>query len=203
MKDEHLYILHLFPNTENEKVNEVAQIRHDNLIKELESQNITQYTLVPGTYNSSNTKKEISKGHHKIVQNAKDLGLSMCLIAEDDLQFTSPNSWKYFLSQIPESFDLFFGLIYAGNIEDNRVVQGFSGGMTLYAISSRFYDTFLEQPIDTHVDRNLGNFCHLHEFKVIPEYCVIQRGGMSHQLKRHMVYDDYLVDKKIYKAETH
>lgn len=198
MINKHLNVLHLFGNTDNQKVNQVANQRYENLLKELDEQNIKDYTIIGGHYDLINTKRAISKGHHLIVQLAKDRGFENVIIAEDDIQFTSQGAWKYFLSQIPKSYDLFFGLIYHGEIKENRVVNGFSGGMSLYVCHSRFYDTFLEQPIDAHVDRNLGNLCCNYEFKVIPEYCVTQRGGYSMNLKREMYYHEYLRDKKLY-----
>lgn len=194
----HLHILHLFPNTENDKVNNVAQQRQDNLLIELKNQNITDYSLIPGFYDPINTKQAIHKGHHAIVQMAKDKGYENVLIAEDDCCFTSPNSFQYFLSQIPKSYDLFFSLIYAGDIVNNRVMNGFSGGCTLYSIHSRFYDVFLEQALNSHVDRELGNLCFKYEYFVVPQYCVVQRGGWSFNLKQSMFYDAYLVDKKLY-----
>lgn len=199
MINEHLHILHL-NQTGDLKTDKICNERYGNLMGELIEQNITHYHIWDGFYDHKNVKQAISKGHHRIVQYAKDNNLPYIIVSEDDLKFTSPNSWRYFLSQIPESFDLFFGLIYSGNVVENRVMQGFSGGMTLYAISSRFYDTFLEQPTDTHVDRNLGNLCHLYEFKVIPEYCVEQRGGMSHNLRRDMTYEPYLIGKSMYEG---
>ena len=193
-----LHILHLFANTENTKVNLVATERYNNLMQELSMQGITDYVIHPGIYNPDNPKKVIHEGHRKIVQLAKDNEQDFCIICEDDIKFTCANSWKYFLSQIPESFDLFFGLIYQGEIKDNRVLNGFSGGMTLYVVHSRFYDTFLSQPIDTHIDRQLGNLCYLYDFKVIPQYCVIQRGGYSIQRREINFYDVYLEKYTLY-----
>lgn len=196
-----LHILHLEPNTGNPKVDEVAKQRYGNLMIELKQQGITDYSLIEGYYVPENVKLAIHKGHRKIVQHAKEQGYKNCLVAEDDIKFTHPCSFKYFLSQIPESYDLMMGLIYAGTIEDNRVLNGFSGGMTLYSISSRYYQEFLDLPIDTHIDRECGLSCFNHEFYVVPEYCVIQRGGYSHQLRQVMYYDVYLDGKVLYSGE--
>lgn len=193
-----LYILHLFANTENLVVNKVATERYNNLLIELKEQGINDFVLHPGIYNPDNPKKAIHEGHRDIVQLAKDNNWENVIIAEDDIKFTNPNSWQYFLSQIPEVYDLFFGLLYQGEIKDNRVVNGFNGCMTLYVVHNRFYDTFLSQPVDTHVDVQLGNVCFQHEFKIIPQYCVIQRGGYSLNRREIQFYDVYLENKTLY-----
>lgn len=193
-----LHILHLPSNTPDSKVNEVLKTRKCALLKELEEQGITDYSLIDGFYEPYNTKLAIHKGHRRIVELAKAQRLPHCVIGEDDLKFTSPKSYEYFISQIPASYDLFFALIYSGTIENNRVMNGFSGGMTLYSIHSRYYEEFLNLPLDTHVDRECGLNCYNHEFYVVPEYCVTQRGGYSMNLRQSMTYEVYLQGKKLY-----
>ena len=198
MPNNHLYILHLFDNTENEKVNEVSRERLKNLLIELKEQGITEFTLVPGEYDPVNTKKAIHKGHRAIVQKAKDLGLSRVLIAEDDIKFTHPNSFNYFISQIPESYDIFSGLVYSASMDGNRIMNGGSGLTSLYVVNSRFYDFFLSMDIDNHVDRELALTAFKHEYYVCQPMCVEQRGGYSFNLKQSMFYSEYLRDKKMY-----
>lgn len=198
MSKDHLHILHLPPTTPDDKINKVCQERYGNLMSELINQGITSYTIWEGEYNPKNTKEAISKGWHRMVQYAKDNNLPSIICCEDDIKFTHPNSYQYFLSQIPKSYDLFFGLIYAGEIKDNRVVNGFSGGMTLISIHSRFYDTFLSLPINAHVDREAGNLSHKYEFYLCEPQVVTQRGGYSFNLKRTMFYHEYLRGKVMY-----
>jgi len=194
-----LHILHLgLKSTDDEKINRICDTRLYNLLKELEEQGIDNFKLIDGFYDPKNIKQAIHRGHNRIVEMAKAQKLPYCIMAEDDIVFTAPGAYEYFLSQIPESFDLFFGIIYHGEIIENRVVNGFSGGCSLYVVHSRFYDTFLEQPTDTHIDRQLGNLCHNHEFYVVDEYVVTQRGGYSFNLARDMVYSDYLQGKKLF-----
>ena len=187
----HLNILHL----------KRRQDRYDNLMKQLASNNITHYTIWEGYDEPKNVKQAISKGHRHIIGLAREQGLKNCIIAEDDVCFTHPNSYQYFLDQTPDDYDLFFGLVYSGNVnEENRVMTGMSGIMTLYNINSRFYDFFLDQPNDQHIDRWFGNFCHQYKFYVVPKYCVYQLGGYSDNLKRKMWYDVYLDGKELYKG---
>lgn len=200
MINPHLNILHLPPNTPDPKVNEVSKYRYDNLIEELKIQNITDYSLIDGFFDPVNMKMAIHKGHRKIVQSAKDNDLPNVIIAEDDIKFTHPNSFKYFLSQIPESYDLFCGLVYSAEVKDNRILNGGSGCATLYVVNNRFYDFFLSMNIDNHVDREILLTGYKHEYYVVNPYVCIQRGGWSHQLRQEMFYGEYLRDVKLYEG---
>lgn len=193
-----LHILHLMPDTENDQVNQVATAREQNIIHQMLWQGITDYKLHRGFYDPINTKKAIHMGHKSIVLSAKEKGLKRCIIAEDDIVFTSKNSWNYFLSQIPKDYDLFCGLIYDGTVENGRILNGMSGTHSLYCIHEKFYDFFLSQPDDNHIDRNLGMYAFLYNYIVCLPYVVIQRGGWSFNLRMNMWYDVYLVGKELY-----
>lgn len=187
-----LHILHLEPTTGIKRVDDVAQVRYERMVEQLGSQGITDYKFHPGFFDRVNTKKAIHQGHKAIVLNAKEQGLQRVIIAEDDIIFTSSNSWTYFISEIPDSYDLFFGLIYVGEIDaGDRVLNGMSGAMSLYAIHERYYDTFLSQPDDNHVDRKHGELAHKHEFYCCSPMIVKQRGGYSFNLKKENFYSVY------------
>ncbi len=194
----HLHILHLPPITGRPKTDKVSEVRLDKLIKELNSQEITDYSIIDGFYERRNTKKAIHGGHKKIVELARAQEMPNVIIAEDDIVFSSPKSYEYFLSQIPESYDLFCGLIYAGKTENNRVISAASGIMTLYSVHSRFYDFFLSINSDTHIDRELSATALQHEYYLCNPMVVYQRGGFSHNLNRIMFYHEYLRDIKLY-----
>lgn len=194
----HLHILHLFPNTPDNKVNQVAQTRQENLLKELDEQGITDYSLIEGYYEPSNTKLAIHKGHRRIVQLAKEQGFENCIVGEDDLKFSCPTSYQYFLTQIPESYDIFSALVYSASMQGNRVMNGASGIMSLYSIHNRFYDFFLSMDINNHVDREAGLTAYKHEYYVCQPMCVEQRGGYSFNLRQNMWYDVYLENTKLY-----
>lgn len=143
----------------------------------------------------------ISRAHKQIVRQAKATNMKSVIIMEDDCLFTHPNSFKYFISQIPANYDLFMGLIYAGHIENNRVLNGFSGGLTLYSIQNHFYDIFLSADENDHIDRWCGKIAHLQNYIVCHPYVVTQSGGYSDNLRRQMTYDNYLIGKEIYKGD--
>lgn len=194
-----LHILHLgLKATEDEKINRICDNRLFNLLKELHNQGIDDFKIIDGFYDLKNTKEAIHRGHNRIVEMAKNKKLPYCVIAEDDIVFSAPGAYKYFLSQIPKSYDVFCGLVYAGQVEDNRIMNSASGIMSLYVVHSRFYDFFLSLDTNTHIDREIGSSAHKHEYYVVNPYVVTQRGGFSINLGREMFYTDYLQGKKLF-----
>ena len=193
----HLNILHI-PFTGIKKIDEVAETRLNNLMDELSKQGITDYSIIEGFYDHKNTKLAIHKGHRRIVELAKKNNLDRVLIAEDDIVFTHPNSFNYFISQIPESYDIFSGLVYSASMEGNRIMNGGSGMTSLYVVDRRFYDFFLSMNIDNHVDRELGVTAYKHEYYVCCPMPVIQRGGFSINKKQVLFYDAYLKERELY-----
>lgn len=165
---------------------------------ELSKQGITDYSIIEGFYDPKNTKQAIHKGHRLIVELAKKQNLPFVLIAEDDIVFTHPNSFNYFISQIPESYDIFSGLVYSASMEGNRIMNGGSGMTSLYVVDRRFYDFFLSMNINNHVDRELGLTAYKHEYYVCQPMPVIQRGGFSINKKQVLFYDAYLKERELY-----
>lgn len=143
----------------------------------------------------------ISKAHKQIVSWAKFTGKPFVAIAEDDIKFSCPGAWKYFLSKIPKSFDLYCGLIYDGEVDptNNRIIttRGMSGTNTLYIIHSRFYDFFLSIDESKHLDRELGRFSNINEYYVCHPMVCTQMGGYSDNHRRDLTYDVYLKGKQL------
>lgn len=172
--------------------------REQQLIRQLEW-NKVPYVFWEGIDDPTNVKGSICIGHQRIVAYAKDNKLPFVNIAEDDLMFTHKQSYQYFNEMVPDDYDLFFGLVYAGDVnEERRVENGMSGVMTMYRVHERFYDVFLNQPASEHIDRGLGNYCFQYKFYVVPEYCCYQSGGYSDNLRQVMYYSEYLRGKKLF-----
>lgn len=143
--------------------------------------------------------KGIIKSHKAIVQFAKDNKMPKICIMEDDCQFTHPDSLKYFFKKMPKEFDLYFGLIYQGEISDNhRVINGLSGGLTLYVVHEKFYDTFINCDESNHIDYKLGQLAWNQQYYVCYPYVCIQPGGYSYNHKRELYYDEYLRGRILY-----
>lgn len=175
--------------------------RMQQLIRQMEW-NKVPYILWEGIDDPNNVKQAITRGHKSIIQYAKDNNLPFINIAEDDLIWTDKNAYKYFNEQVPKDYDLFFGLLYHGTVDEcNRVTSGMSGIMTLYRCHSRFYNQFLEQADGEHIDRGLGNFCHKFKFILIDQQTCYQSGGYSDNLKRRMTYEPYMEGKRFYGKE--
>jgi len=197
----HLYVLHL-PFTGIKKIDDVAEVRLNNLLIELKKKGIKDYSIIEGFYDAKNTKQAIHKGHRMIVELAKKNNMPFCIVAEDDIVFTHQNSFNYFISQIPESYDIFSALVYSATMEGDRIMNGGSGMTSLYIVNSRFYDFFLSMNIDNHVDRELAITAFKHEYYVCNPMVVIQRGGYSIQKRQILYYDEFLRDKKMYNSST-
>lgn len=189
----HLHILHLEKRTD----------RLENLNKQLEEQEITDYSIVLGEVDLAAVFRGINNSHKKIIRMAKQKGLPNCIIAEDDIEFTSANSWKYFLEQlkINKDADLFLSMIYEGSIdENNRIVKGgksFSG-MTLYSVNSKFYDAFLGMKSMAHIDKEIAMFADKYDYRVCNPFVAVQSSGWSDQKKRFCKYDHLLVGRNMY-----
>lgn len=138
----------------------------------------------------------ISRAFKQIVRYAKENNLTMVTIMEDDGLFTSPNAWQYYNDNLPDDFDLYLGGIYAGQLQENRIVNGYSGN-TLVTVHSRFYDFFLsasEDPLGLgqgHLDRWLGNFCFEKKYFVTLPFVVKQQAGYSENHRSVKNYDAY------------
>jgi len=101
--------------------------------------------------------RAISKSHKSIVQFAKNTGMESITIMEDDCNLISAKAWKYYLDSVPKEFDLYFGTISGGEVdEEKKEVSGPWSGLILYTIHSRFYSAFLACDEDKNLDRYLS-----------------------------------------------
>lgn len=165
--------------------------RFQPLMKELNSQFITDYELWPSIYLPS-IKSSINAAHKQIVEYARLAEWDYVAIAEDDLQFTSPNSWEYFLNSMPYDFDLYLSMVYLGQPDEKNVVKEFTG-MTMYVVAKRFYDKFLSVPGDDHIDRLLAG---LGRFVVCNPFVAKQHNGFSSNTGKEENYDELLKERK-------
>lgn len=164
--------------------------RFTNLMKELNSQFITDYELWPSVYLPS-IKASINAAHRQIVEYARLAEWDYVAIAEDDIQFTSPNSWEYFLSQMPYDFDLYLSMVYLGQPDENNVVKEFTG-MTMYVVAKRFYDKFLSVDPTEHIDRALNG---LGRYVVCNPFVAKQYNGFSSNTGKDENYDILLKER--------
>jgi len=158
-------------------VNVIYDTRHTpedygRLLGEFIVQGITHYKFWDAVVLKHSVVDSIAASHKMIVQDYKDRGIKECIIMEQDGTFTSPNAWKYFLKNKPESFDLYLWGSHIIPISNNCVC-----GFQLYVISERFYDKFLSVKKNLHIDSAMD------ELKGDYHYCYpfpcLQRPGFS------------------------
>lgn len=138
----------------------------------------------------------INLSFSKIVEWAKQQKFSRVIIGEDDLLFSAPGAWAYYLEQMPEDFDIWSGGVYSAEIKDGRIMNGWSGN-TLITIHSNFYDEFLKMANDAllkrdHLDRYFGNFCFEKNYRVVEPFVVYQLEGYSDNHRRMTAHAGYL-----------
>ncbi len=98
----------------------------------------------------------VNASHKAIVRNAFHEDLPMVLIMEDDVCFSAPGAFDYFIQNIPEDFDVYLSSVYNGEIDPvTNTVQDFAG-MHCYIVHSRFYLDFLNVSDNAHIDRALA-----------------------------------------------
>lgn len=183
-----LSILHL---TEREDRAEALKIQ-------LQSNGVERYIMWQGEVNRHNRKEGICRGFKKIIQWAKDTMQPFCHIAEDDIFFLHPDSWKYYLSQIPEDYDCFWSMYFAGTNDENNRINGTCSGMTLFTVHARFYDFILNMDADCHFDRYLTSLHEQFVFKVCPLIPVTQSGSKSDNNMMTCDYSSWLENRKLF-----
>lgn len=142
----------------------------------------------------------ISKAFKKIIKNAMDAGLPRVLIAEDDMIFTSPGAYNYFIDKIPEDYDIYLGGVYSAQYsDDGRIINGYSGN-TLMMINERFYDFILSDEKNDHLDRWLGNFAYRFKYFVCLPFVVRQMEGWSENHRKETRHESYLQKMKFYEG---
>lgn len=139
----------------------------------------------------------INQSFKKIVRWAKEQKLHMVCIAEDDIIFSAPGAWQYYLDQMPEEFDIYSGGIYSGHVVGNRIMNGYSGN-TLITVHKRFYDFFLSLTDEDHLDRHLGNYAFEKLYLLCQPYVVYQFSGYSDNHRRPTSHEVYLEKVKLF-----
>jgi hypothetical protein len=126
--------------------------REELYLREFADQGIDTYKVWDGIINEQIPFAGIGAAHKRIVRAAKTLGHPKVVICEDDLRFTCKTSFKYFLENEPEDYDIYLASIYMGKLNVDNTVDDFSG-LTLYMVHERYYDRFLATPMMDHIDR--------------------------------------------------
>lgn len=119
---------------------------------------------------------------------------------EDDCTFSDAGAFNYFVSNIPNEYDLFLGCVYTGEIKNN-IVRDFTA-MILYICHERFYDKFLSTPQKNHIDREMKTLSGL--YVVSNPFVCNQTEGFSDNAEKNFTLNDnkkYLYGRSFYKSE--
>lgn len=176
--------------------------RLDSVMNEIREQNISPFKIWDAIYNEKLPFVGCCQSHKAIVRDAKERGLDMCLICEDDVKFTAPGAYQYFIDNIPESFDLYLGMSYSLIDYPNGVVNDYFDGMSIYLVHSRFYDDFLAINEFDHLDRQLSRMVDKKEFRICQPYICQQADGYSFIAKISREYGWRLKDKPLFQKKS-
>lgn len=158
------------------------------LLKELEIQGVVDYELWDGIYKYDSVKENINAAHKQIVEYAKLAEWENVVIAEDDILFTHPESWKRFITTIPDDYDIYLGGCYLPVFNPDGTLKSFCA-LHLYSVHKRFYDTFLSLPKHEHIDRSMEG---LGKFVLADPMVAIQYNGWSSNTGKDETYDSLL-----------
>lgn len=145
----------------------------------------------------------IIRAYQKIVEHAMITNMKMVCIAEDDIVFSAPSAWEYFLDQMPKRFDIYSGGVYsASQIENRRILNGYSGN-TLIVIKNNFYEEFLKLckealECSRHLDRQLGMYGFKNYYILCEPYVVYQLQGFSDNHKQLTRHSGFLDDMNLF-----
>jgi hypothetical protein len=168
----------------------------ETLMRELRVQQIIDFNIWAGLDDPDFPARGILKSHQQIVEFAKQSSLKQIMIAEDDIKFTTKGAWGYYLASQPENFDLYLGGIIWGNIENENLVNDFSG-TSLYTISERFYDVLLSIEPGKDFDRQLAG---KGIFKVCDPMVALQHNGYSDNRRQFIDFSKYISRYKFYQS---
>jgi hypothetical protein len=139
----------------------------------------------------------INKAFKSVIQFYKNQPTDRCFIAEDDLRWTGTGAWKFFLDNMPDSFDIYTGSYYSGSHDENFIVKDFAG-MTLVCVHKRYYDTFLSLPADRHIDRAIA--ASGAKIVVCTKFVAVQAPGYSDQRRREANDSHRLIGKEMFEG---
>ncbi len=144
----------------------------------------------------------INLSFRKIVEWAKENNEPRVTIGEDDILFSAPLAWQYYLDNIPDEYDIFSGGVYSAQVENGRIMNGYSGH-TLITIKNTFYDEFLrisKEALDNsrHLDRNLGMYAFEKNYRIINPFVCSQLEGYSDNHRRETKHASYLESMKLF-----
>lgn len=166
---------------------------YERLLKEFETQGITDYHFWDAVVISTKPAYEcINASHKKIIRWAKEKGEDCVCIMEQDCTFPAKDGWQHFLKNKPEHFDIYSAATYVEDANDKNILCGFQ----LYLVSSSFYEAFLSVDDKLHIDTEVANL--KGDFHVCRPFAALQRPGWSSNNMAQVNYNSLLKPEDIY-----
>lgn len=169
--------------------------RYAVLMKELETQGISEYKLCPAVIDWP-VFRGISKAFKNIVQQAKDQEQESVIIFEDDIKFTAPGAYDHWIKNTPEEYDIYFGGIFLGEILPDNILKSFTA-LHCIRVHNRFYDKFLSADPDKHLDVALNETGGV--FKVAYPMVAVQHDGFSDNAQKECSFGSLLERWELWK----
>jgi hypothetical protein len=121
------------------------------------------------------------------------MALPMACIMEDDIHFPASDGWRYYLANMPETFDLYSGGTYVNDSGNRNRLCGFH----CYTVNETFYDRFLSIPDAVHIDSYMDEWVS-GIYSVCRPMAALQRAGFSANNRCHVDYNTILNPNDIY-----
>lgn len=157
-----------------------------------------EYVRHEGEVFRHDRKQGVCRSHKAIVRQAKENGDEMVIVCEDDCRWFGKGAFDYFISKIPEDFDLFLTMAYVAELDADNRIKGVFSGLTCYIVHSRFYDFYLSLPDSCHLDRELGLYAKDYKFIVCDQFTAEQDGSRSDNTMMQCDYRPYLQGRKLF-----
>lgn len=189
---------------ENNQINIIYDSRNSDdygrLIEQFIGQSVVpKYKIWDCIRYDDSVVKSINASHKMIVRWAKENNMNRVVIAEQDIEFTHPTAWEYFLKNVPDKFGIYLACSYIKNaVPNSDVVNNLICGFHLYILDSSCYDAFLSVPDDQHIDVAVGGLGL--DVKFCKPFPALQRSGFSANNKTIVNYNAILKEEEIYRG---
>lgn len=175
------------------------------ILEELLKVGITDFKVQDGDYSTNDPRTNIANAHKKCIRYAKEKGWDYCIVMEDDVAFPDPNAFNYFIesmSKLPLDWDIYTSGFYTCSFmqRDYENIHRIAGmaGFHLYAVNSKFYDTFLSAPEHYHIDQWSTAYELSKTFCCYP-FAAYQKPGYSENVKKNVDYSNLITPNELYK----
>lgn len=180
--------------------------RHKLLMAELKTQNISNVNFWPAIIIDNDPITGCSESHKNIIRWAMKNQLDEVVIWEDDIKFTAPKAWYFFLHRYRTTwgrYGLFLGgSYYTKDIEQLNTgvrIRTFSGSHCMI-VRKELYRHILNCPPGMHLDIWISSAGSLFTYYLCMPMIAIQCPGYSDIAKKPVDYSNMIPDNMIFRG---